>query len=365
MKLSFESPQGVTLGDYQSIILQCRDEATRVWHQNCQAFTNQVWFNASAPPAFFIDRCGFRHWLSSVSGVVSSEYISIPEIDFRELFESYDDTVRKSIVGSKVLGTGAPHVDECVRRSQFLDDCFSDWQQHLARHGINLPTETIDWYFSVPLHEVYRNSVFYPRHPVLWGPNYYGRIAGSDREHILSHYGDGAVWDFYFLMMVCHEQSHLMQKGEPILNEIAHAILWIDFVLERGLKPFQVNSATGKTCNIEAPYILDRVESLRGVDFHLLFEDNMKYFDQEVTVCQYSHFVALTFLVHAGVLRYRYLTNLFCGLLAGDVDVKRYLQSGVSDHLALILAAVLDRNEKTALRDLVRSHMPSFGVIHP
>lgn len=366
MKQSFESNlQGIALHDYQSAIIQWRDEATVVWSKNCFGYKAQEMFSCETPAPFFIDKYSFRRWLKHWDPATQMEFTGIPETDFLSLFGSYNETVRQSVVGSKILGTNAPSVDEPVTRSMFLDDQFGAWQSHLSRNGIELSSSVIDWYFSVPLLEVYRNSVFYPRFPVLWGPNYFGRIADQDQEHILRTYGKGAVWDFYFLMMVCHEQSHLLQKGEPILNEIAHAILWIDFVLESGLRPFQVNTVTGKTCNIEAPFILGRTQALKGLNYKLLYEDNLLYFEREVMGIEYSLFVALTFLVHAGVVKYRYATNLFCGMLAGNSPVVQYLQTEAVAHVSLAVSALVQSGDKLATRNLVKSHMPSFGHTEP
>jgi len=365
MKKSFENRQGVSLHDYQLTVPHWRDEAVREWHEKCRVFSGQMGFDSKNPSPFFIDRYGFRSWLASNSSVMGSEHISVPEVDFSKMFESYDDLVRGSVVGSKLLGTSAPSVDDRVHRSVFLDEQFGAWQGHLARNGIDLPSETIDWYFSVSLLDVYRKSVFYPRFPVLWGPNYFGRIADQDRDYILKSYGESAVWNFYFLMMVCHEQSHLMQKGEPILNEIAHAILWIDFVLEQGLRPFQVNSETGKTCNIEAPFILGRTKALKGLNYGLLYEDNLAYFDKEVAGSEYSLFVTMTFLVHAGVLRYRYVADLFCGMLAGDVDISRYLRTDTAGHVSELVSKLVQGDRKSDIRHLAKSLMPSFGVTEP
>jgi hypothetical protein len=365
MKQSFENHQGMTLNAYQSAILQWRNEAIRAWNENCQVYSEQERFSSKVPPPFFIDKYSFRSWVVHVTPTVKQEFVCVPETDFFKLFGSYDDAVRHSVAGSKILGTNATSVDDSVIRSTFLDAQFVAWQAHLSRNGIDLPSETIDWYFSVPLLEVYRNSVFYPRFPVLWGPNYFGRIADQDREHILQTYGEGAVWDFYFLMMVCHEQSHLMRKGEPILNEIAHAILWINFILEQGLKPFQVNSDTAKTCNIEAPFILGRTQTLKGLNYKLLYKDNLSYFEQEVTGIEYSLFVALTFLVHAGVVRYRYVTNLFCGMLAGDDLILQYLQTEAAKHVSLAISILVKSGEKSSARHFVKSCMPSFGSIEP
>ena len=365
MNQSFSNDHGFSsfyLEDYQSSIYQFRDTATELWRKSCHAHSNQSGFNVDTPPPFFIDKYSFRSWLANATQEIMSELVDVPEVDFSNLFLSYDDTVRESVVGSKILGIEAPSVDASVTRSVFLDEQFGAWQKHLSNNGIDLPTGIIDWYFSVPMLEVYRNSVFYPRFPVLWGPNYFSRIADQDRDHIVKTYGESAVWDFYFLMMVCHEQSHLMQKGEPVLNEIAHAILWIDFVLEHGLKPFQVNSETGKTCNIEAPFILGRAKAFKGLNYELLYEDNLKYFEQEVAGVEYNLFVAMTFLVHAGVLRYRYVTNLFCGLLAKDEGVGRYLRSQASDHVSLAISTFARSGDKSAARELFKSLMPSFGA---
>ncbi len=366
MKPSFESdysPSNLDLGSYQQNVRKYRDTATQIWHKECKKYIGDKRFNPEVAPPFFIDKYSFRSWLAEVIPTTKLEFTNIPEIDFSSLFVSHDETVRQSVVGSKILNTKAPSVDEPVQRSVFLDEQFGAWQRHLLRNGIALPSESVDWYFSVPLLEVYRNSVFYPRFPVLWGPNYFGRISDQDRDHILKTYGEGAVWDFYFLMMVCHEQSHLLQKGEPILNEIAHAILWIDFVLEQGLKPFQVNSETCKTCNIEAPFILERNKALKGLNYGLLYEDNLTYFEREVVGSEYSIFVGMTFLVHAGVLRYRYVTDLFCGLLAGDVDINRYLRANATSHVSEVLSAFVQDGKKTVARDLVKSRMPTFGAV--
>lgn len=368
MTQSFANDQSLSslcLGDYQRNIHQFRDEAVRSWRTNCCTYSNKMGFDAETPSPFFIDKYSFRSWVAQEVPATKLDLTSVPETDFSALFGSYDETVRQSVVGSKILGTKAPIVDEPVVRSAFLDDQFGAWQAHLSCNGIDLPSETIDWYFSVPLLEVYRNSVFYPRFPVLWGPNYFGRIADQDREHIIQTYGESAVWDFYFLMMVCHEQSHLMQKGEPILNEIAHAILWVDYVLEQGLKPFQVNSDTGKTCNIEAPFILGRIEALKGLNYKLLYEDNLAYFAREVADIEFSLFVALTFLVHAGVVRYRYATNLFCGMLAGDDSVVCYLRLQAPEHVSSAVRTLVQNGDKSVARDLVKSRMPSFGAIEP
>lgn len=368
MKLSFETDRSfpnLFLGNYQQNVRAYRDIATQLWHGECQKHIGGKRFNPEVPPQFFIDKYGFRSWFTEVVPGTKSELTSIPEIDFSSLFVSYDETVRRSVVGSKILSTKAPSVDEPVYRSVFLNEQFGAWQRHLLRNGIDLPSESVDWYFSVPLLEVYRNSVFYPRIPVLWGPNYFGRISDQDRDYILKTHGEGAVWDFYFLMMVCHEQSHLLQKGEPILNEIAHAILWIDFVLEQKLRPFQVNSETGKTCNIEAPFILGRTETLRGLNYKLLYEDNLTYFEREVAGVEYSLFVALAFLVHAGVVRYRYVADLLCGLLAEDVDINRYLRLNAISHVSEVLSTLVQKDKKSVARDLVRSRMPTFGAVEP
>ncbi len=199
------------LDDYQSTVHEYRSAATQGWRENNKVYTSKGAFSIKELPAFFIDKYGFRCWLAHIASTIPSEFTSIPDTDFSNLFNSYDETVRNSVVGSSILGTSAPSVDEPVFRSPFLEDLFSAWQRHLSNNGIDLPSETIDWYFSVSLLEVYRNSVFYPRHPVLWGPNYFGKIAIYDQEYILSHYGKNAVWDSYFFMMVCH-LSHLQNN---------------------------------------------------------------------------------------------------------------------------------------------------------
>jgi len=154
MKQSFLNDRGRSvndLSDYQSSIHGFRDLASKTWRENCVNYGDQTSFNSKQPPAFFIDRYSFRSWLVNIASVSTPEHTAIPEVDFTNLFESYDETVRKSVVGSKILGTEAPSVDEPVHRSQFLDRFFSAWQKHLADNGIDLPTETIDWYVGTSM----------------------------------------------------------------------------------------------------------------------------------------------------------------------------------------------------------------------
>ena len=147
-------PIGAIQCDYQSTIYRHRTVATETWRKNNFPFVQQRGFNAEIPPPFFIDQYSFRSWLSETATKTSPELTSIPETDFGHLFESYDETVRTSTVGSKVLETEAPSVEDQVRRNQFLEDLFCGWQQYLAHRSIVLLTEVIDWYFSVPLLEV-------------------------------------------------------------------------------------------------------------------------------------------------------------------------------------------------------------------
>ena len=137
MKQFFESNlQGIALHDYQSAIIQWRDEATRVWRENCQVYNPQKGFNTEVPPPFFIDKYSFRSWLASKCPTLQQEHTNIPETDFSRMFGSYDETVQKSVVGSKLLGTKPPSYVRPVRRSAFIDDLFGTWQKHLLCNGV-------------------------------------------------------------------------------------------------------------------------------------------------------------------------------------------------------------------------------------
>jgi hypothetical protein len=290
---------------------------------------------------------------------------AIPEIDVDPLLSGYEQRVRTSVQGCEMLDQAPPPLDVPVSRSVFLDEIFVAWGAHLASYGITWLPGTTEWCFSTPLIEIFKRSVFYPRHPVLWGPTYFAKIADRDRSHIVSTFGRRAVWEFYFAMMVFHEQSHFVQRGEPLVNEIGHAILWNDFIRRQRLESFQINSDTGHTCNREAPFILSRLARLRNNNLGLLFSDNAVFAREVLAPVSYSVLVGMAWLVHGRALTYQSFVNMVCGLLADDDVVIRWATEAADQAVADILMLCRGTDDRSVLRDLVSVSIPSFNGIAP
>ena len=104
--------------------------------------------------------------------------------------------------------------------------------------------------------EVFDQTVFYPRGPAIPGAIFHDLISDQDRLAIKCHYGPHAPIDFYCFIQQVHETVHMTQIGEPLLNEIVQASLWIEF-LDRNpdLWTFQRNSQTGRSAVRETSLI--------------------------------------------------------------------------------------------------------------
>ena len=120
---------------------------------------------------------------------------------------------------------------------------WSDFAQAKA-----LPTELLDipdakhWTWL----DVFNDSVFYPRRPAIPGPIFADLIDEDDRKVARDQFGDRWAIDFYCFLQQVHESIHRAQTGEPLLNELVQASLWIAF-LDRypELWVLQRNTRTG------------------------------------------------------------------------------------------------------------------------
>lgn len=200
-------------------------------------------------PGFLVDRYAFRLFIAAGTG----EQVSVPDYDLQQAADAWEQLVQTSLVGEPSLGISAPRMDDDVPARPFLHGLFERWRTYLCDCGIDfggafVPT-TGTW------RSLLQRSALYPRPPVLVGPNYFSRLSPRQREHILNTYGDHSVVDFYIFLLQVHEESHLLQTGEPLMCEVTHAWLWCDFLTREDLWLFQRNDDTGAACNVESEWL--------------------------------------------------------------------------------------------------------------
>jgi hypothetical protein len=90
--------------------------------------------------------------------------------------------------------------------------------------------------------DVFAGSVFFPRPPVFLGATFWDQLSDKARRSLVNEYGPSAPIDFFCFILQVHETVHTAQVGEPLLNEVVQAALWIDFLDAHDLWAFQTGA---------------------------------------------------------------------------------------------------------------------------
>ena len=322
---------------YEDEIVNYRSLAVKSWNDHLRSATV---FNRELP-TFFLDQFSFRAFLKDLCKAPELRIIDWPK--FCDLEMTWDISVRNSVCGVPEIGLHAPDLDAPIIISDFLKSLQERWVCHLAAYGISRCVATEGLLIrGTSLRSLHKRSVFYPKLPVLWGPNYYKRLSSLDKAEILKNGGKQGVWDFYIFLLQCHEFSHGIQKGEPLLGEFSHAVVWNQFLTKESLWRYQRNSSTGKSSNVETPYVHD-------LETHSHFWGQM-YSDSFLAIRNtfgisglYTLLVGLGYCVHEGLVSYRaYLrcvSNIIRTIQKGKKisDIKPsilLLQSVITAHLS-------------------------------
>lgn len=205
-------------------------------------------------PGFFVDRHAFKLWISDQLGTSKP---SIPEFDWLAEQQKRETELQRNICGLPEFQIPTPALHEHVPIRPFLVDLSTKWLSFLESLGLYSPTTHFSRLLSAQMtwRELLDNSIFHPRLPVIWGPTYFRRLAPIDQEFLLERYGCNGVQDFYIFLFFTHETAHFYQLGEPLLNELMHALTWTQFLRAHELLRFQINTVSGYCCNKEYEFL--------------------------------------------------------------------------------------------------------------
>jgi hypothetical protein len=189
-------------------------------------------------PGYFADRYAFalRASLKRLKRPPS------PALPRRATSRSRDDYLDHYLLPTAGLDGWRPILHAPTGVGDFYGELCALWCAHCRR--LELPTDVaylpdarvLTW------RQIFDASVFYPRPPVFRGATYWDTLSEERRRHILRVFGKGAPVEFYCFMQQVHETIHAVQKGEPLLNEIVQAALWIEFLDTSRLWDFQRRS---------------------------------------------------------------------------------------------------------------------------
>lgn len=225
-------------------------------------------------PAHFVDRYAYRCYRAPGSPAESAMRLP-PAARAQRRAASWDDRISSIWTAKTHGGAPPPPLDARVSdspgpRAQLL----VRWRKHLARHGVVPPRHLFQADPDETWADLLARSVHAPLgRPAIPGPTFYERLSPVSRAVVDARFGPDALWSLYAFLLQCHEETHLLQSGEPLLGEVALAWMWCSFLDAEDLWCWQETEPGGETFNIEAPWVrrLDLCRAAGG----LLFRDTL------------------------------------------------------------------------------------------
>ncbi|MGZ3606877.1 MAG: hypothetical protein ACXU9J_03040 [Syntrophales bacterium] len=203
-------------------------------------------------PPYFIDRYAYRAYKKEVHGQASLDdvwqYVAVPEEEWR-------NRLCRVLVGAPSLGMPPVNPDDHIPHIPLLHNLLQRWRVYLRDNGVWVGES----YFQNPAGkkwiDFYRNSVHYPNPPAIRGPTFAERLSSNERAALIDRVDVEGVLGLYIFLSQIHEEVHLIQRGEPLLNEIHLAWLWCRFLDAEGLWWWQRSEDFGESFNIEQPWV--------------------------------------------------------------------------------------------------------------
>lgn len=176
----------------------------------------------AAAPGYFLDRHAFARLTRPRCITANPAPGFDPRIsrDRARLLELF-------CVPAKTLNGWRPEAEQLTGAGDFYQQLRSRWAGFAG--DIGLPAEATEFVdaASSTWRAVFDQSVFYPRGPAIPGATFHDLIGDEDRLVIRRLYGPLAPIDFYCFIQQVHEAVHVTQAGEPLLNEVVQASLWL------------------------------------------------------------------------------------------------------------------------------------------
>lgn len=195
---------------------------------------------ARSIPSVLIDRFGFALLCGS-----SQEESTVPGFDILDFVSRRAELLTASIKPTRSLDNWTTPLNGVVDVGALYFDLRARWKQFAKRVGLPSELALLANPIGIPWRDYFDQDTFYPRPPVISGPNFFDQLTKNDRLEILERLGRTAPIDFFCFMHQVHEELHRHQSGEPLMNEIVVAAIWTEFLDSEQLWSFQRNSATG------------------------------------------------------------------------------------------------------------------------
>jgi hypothetical protein len=234
-------------------------------------------------PEYLVDRYAFKMYLHSISNELE-DVISIPDYDIFSAYNKWYDWINKNFSGLPNHNFKAPSLNSRIPESKFRSLLFQKWNKFINGFDIQTSEDYCKDPVNIYWFEYFQNSCLFPKRPAMWGLTYFYKLSLTQQNFLINNYGAEGVMDFFIFMQQVHEESHIYQKGEPMLSEFIHAWLWCKFIKEAELEIFQINNETSFSCNIEKEWAT-RIDFTK-LEVKNFFQDtyigSMSYFSNQI-----------------------------------------------------------------------------------
>lgn len=235
-------------------VFHYRTQVARDWARSMRPLARHDARIPARLPGYFSDRFAF---MAAHRGASSVKYEEAPGFDAESILGSYLETVRATLRPTHSLNGWTAELHLQADLTDFYETLLRRWNEFAV--GLSLPSALtrLESRGRLTWHDIFTRSIFFPRPPVISGPNFFDRLDNSDRKAARRRFGENAPIDFFCFMQHVHETVHAEQTGEPLLNEVVQAALWVTFLNDASdLWCLQRNSATGRGCIAEA-FVVD------------------------------------------------------------------------------------------------------------
>lgn len=234
-------------------IYRCRSRVARDWARVMRPLAKHDENVPARMPGYFLDRFSF---MVAHGGTPAVECERAPAFDAEGFLCRRSEVVSAALRPTRSLGGWTADLDREAELGEFYLSLLRRWYAFAARLSLPSAVTRLESRVNLKWQEIFARTIFFPRAPVVSGPNFFDFLDEEDRQEALEHFGDNAPIDFFCFVQQVHETVHTVQTGEPLLNEVVQAALWVAFLNEQSdLWCLQRNSATGRACITEAPLV--------------------------------------------------------------------------------------------------------------
>ncbi|MBV6896581.1 hypothetical protein [Xanthomonas euvesicatoria] len=301
-------------GAFSKELTAWRTEALAHWQKISATADSEL--ISSTPPAYMIDRLGFRLYILDRC---NKKIDDIFAQDLAILEQSWESRTIAQSHGAPDIGLGPVSIDEIIRPDHLWQKLLEKWRD-FARQFFDLPHHLFLQPAGVTWREFMRSSILYPFYPpAIEGPSFFNRATKQDKERIISLGGECPVTSLYGFLLQVHEDMHKIQRGDPLLNEFILAWLWNRFLDAEDQWFWQRNSATNESFNLESRWV--KTVHWSREDLQVLMDDTALGFSG-FDHTRYDCVCTLTWLFDSKAIRYEAYLDLLTSLIIGKNSFK-------------------------------------------